>query len=425
MNPRLAAVNRRVATAGVAYAFAVTMVGTTMPTPLYPIYERRFDFSSLTVTLVYAAYGIGVLLALLLFGQLSDRHGRRRVLLPGLALSAVSSIVFLVAQGLVTLFAGRILSGLSAGVFTGTATAALLDLAPAEHRSRATLVATAVNTMGLGTGALLAGVLAELAPDPLRTPYAVQLGLLVPAACLVWLMPEPAAPEPDARARGPQLARLRVPAEVRGTFVRAAIAGFAAFATMGLFSAVAPAFLGKLLGLPNHALTGAVVFAVFAASTAGQLLLGLFPARAALPSGCAIMIAGMALIAAALADSSLALLLLGAVVAGFGTGVSFRAGLAMLGAETPPEHRGEVNSSYFAVAYLALSVPIIGVGFGTEALGLRGAGLVFTACVAVLALAVLLSLSVRGRSGGLSSSHPGQSPHKPRSAATADSTDNR
>jgi MFS family permease len=111
-----------VATAGVAYAFAGTMIGTTMPTPLYPIYEQRFDFSALTVTIVFAAYGLGVLAALVLFGQLSDQYGRRRVLLPGLVLSAVSSIVFLLAQGLPALFLGRVLSGLSAGVFTGTAT---------------------------------------------------------------------------------------------------------------------------------------------------------------------------------------------------------------------------------------------------------------------------------------------------------------
>jgi MFS family permease len=413
-----------VATVGVAYAFAVTMIGTTMPTPLYPIYEQRYGFSSLTVTIVYAVYGVGVLTALILFGQLSDQYGRRQMLLPGLALSAASSIVFLLAQALGVLFVGRFVSGLSAGIFTGTATAALLDLAGPEHRSRATLVATAVNTMGLGTGALLAGVLAELAPDPLRTSYAVALALLVPAAAFVWLMPEPADVERAGGRRKLRLAQLGVPAEVRPTFVRAATAAFAAFATMGLFSAVAPAFLGKLLGLPNHALTGAVVFAVFAASTAGQLSLRWFSPRSALPSGCLIMIAGMALIAGALADSSLTLLLLGAVVAGFGTGVSFRAGLAMVGAETPAEHRGEVNSSYFAVAYVALSVPIIGIGFATEALGLRTAGLAFTGCVAVLALGVLISLRSRGAAGAISSSRRGQSPGTPRNAATAGSTDN-
>ena len=132
------------------------------------------------------------------------------------------------------------------------------------------------------------------------------------------------------------------------------------------------------------------------------------------------MIVGIAVIAGALAHSSLPLLLIGAVVAGFGTGVSFRAGLAMVGAVTPPERRGEVNSSYFAVAYVALSVPIVGIGFATEAIGLRDAGLVFTGCVVVLALGVLASLRSRGV---VSSSRREQSPDKPRSAATAGSTD--
>src|SRR5689334_8281888 len=85
---------------GVAYAFAVTMLGTTLPTPLYPIYQRHMHFSALIVTVVFATYGIGVLAALLLLGPLSDRFGRKRILLPGLALSALSSIVFLFAQGL-------------------------------------------------------------------------------------------------------------------------------------------------------------------------------------------------------------------------------------------------------------------------------------------------------------------------------------
>ena len=111
--------NRRMATVGVAYAFLVTMIGTTMPTPLYPIYEERFGFAALTVTVVYAVYGLGVLATLLLVGPLSDRFGRRPLLLPGLGFAAASSVVFLLAQGLPALFVGRVLSGISAGLFTG------------------------------------------------------------------------------------------------------------------------------------------------------------------------------------------------------------------------------------------------------------------------------------------------------------------
>jgi MFS family permease len=406
--------SRRAALIGVAYAFGVTMIGTTLPTPLYPIYEQQFHFSDLVVTLVFAAYGFGVLATLILLGPMSDVYGRRRLLLPGLAVAAISSVVFLLAQGLPLLFVGRVLSGISAGIFTGTATAALLDLAPPEKRDRATLLATVVNIGGLGLGPLLAGALAEVASNPLRAPYAVHLGLLIPAIPAIALMPETVETAAKADAPPPRF-RFSVPAEVRGTFIRASAAAFAAFATLGLFSAVAPAFLGKVLGHHNHALIGSVAFLAFGASAIGQVSLGLFSPRRSLPIGCALMVAGMALIAAALADRSLALLLAGAAVAGFGNGLSFRAGLAGINEQAPPEERGAVNSTFFVVAYLAISVPVIGVGVLANAIGLRDAGLVFSACVAVIALGVLLSI--------VSSSRHARRPDTPRTAATEGSTD--
>jgi MFS family permease len=175
----------------VNYAYLVTMAGTTLPTPLYPIYERRFGFTGLIITVIFATYAIGVIAALLLVGQRSDEVGRRPMLLAGLAFAAASSVIFLVADALGPLLIARFLSGISAGIFTGTATAALVDFAPKHAPARGTLYATAVNNLGLGSGPLLAGLLAQFAPDPLRLSYAVHLGLLLPAAAAVLLMPEP------------------------------------------------------------------------------------------------------------------------------------------------------------------------------------------------------------------------------------------
>ena len=56
--------SRRTAFRIVAAAFAVTMLGTTLPTPLYPLYQRAMGFSMLTTTVVFAAYAVGVLAAL-------------------------------------------------------------------------------------------------------------------------------------------------------------------------------------------------------------------------------------------------------------------------------------------------------------------------------------------------------------------------
>jgi MFS family permease len=372
-----------------AYAFAVVMLGTTLPTPLYPIYERLWGFSPLVITVIFAVYAVGVIAALLCLGSLSDRIGRRPALLAGLALSAASAVAFLLAGGLGALLAGRALSGLSAGIFTGAGTATLADFGPPARPSLASGVATAANLGGLGCGTLLAGVLATVAAAPLRLPFWVDLALLAPAAAAVIAIPETMRP---SGAGGLRVQRLRVPPELRGIFTRAAAAGFASFAMSGLFSATAPTFLATLLHLPSPALAGAVVFVLFAFSAAGQLVLGRMPPRAGLPAGCAGIILGAGLTAAALALNSLAFLIAGAVVAGLGQGFSVGAGLAMLNAGTPAGRRGEVSSSYFVLLYLALSIPIVGMGLVTQLIGLRQAGLIFTAFVAVLGAACLISL---------------------------------
>jgi MFS family permease len=404
---------RRAGFAAAAFALAIAMLGTTLPTPLYGLYRQRFGFSELMITVIFATYAAGVIASLLLFGRLSDQIGRRRVLLPGLALSALSAACFLAANGLVLLLAGRILSGLSAGVFTGTATATLLDLAPAGRRSRATLVATMANMGALGTGPLLTGLLSQWARSPLRLTFWVDLALLVPAAIGIWAMPEPITSTSRPQLR-PQA--LRVPVEMRSTFTEAALAGFAGFAVLGLLTAVTPDFLGRELGVTSRAVVGLVVFAVFAASTAGQVVLEFVPERSAIPAGASALIAGMGSLALGLAASSVGLLVLGGVIAGFGQGLSFRAGLASVNESSPAAQRGAVASSFFVVMYIAISVPIIGEGVLAQGIGLRAAGLTFAGLVAALSATVLIRLAhthrptTRARAAGRPEAHAQPTP---------------
>src|SRR2546423_2419021 len=134
----------------VAALFAVTMLGTTLPTPLYVIYQGLWHFSSGVVALLFASYAGGVLAALLLAGRASDQVGRKPVLATALGLSALSTAAFIIASGLGWLFAGRILSGLSAGLMTGTATATLTELSGAASSRRAPLGAPAGDMGGPG-----------------------------------------------------------------------------------------------------------------------------------------------------------------------------------------------------------------------------------------------------------------------------------
>jgi MFS family permease len=373
----------------VAYAFLATMVGTTLPTPLYPLFEQRYSFGELMVTVIFAIYAFGVIAGLLIFGNLSDEIGRKPVLLLGVLLSALSAVLFVFADSLAPIYAARVISGLSAGIFTGTATATLVDLAPGDRRRLASLVAVVVNLGGLGLGTLLAGLLADYCTSPLRLPFIVDLGLLAPALLGVLLTPETVQRQ-RFRLR---LQRLSVPEEVRGVFIRGATAGFGSFAVAGLFSSVAPSFLGQVLGRTSHALAGLIVFILFAGSIVGQLVVTRLSDRRALVSGCLLMVAGTGLVALALGIESLATLIAGATVVGLGQGFVIGAGLAAINQRAPVERRGETASSFFVVMYVGLSLPVIGVGVAANSFGLRAAGIAFSAAVAVLLLTVLASLA--------------------------------
>ncbi|MFD8970226.1 MFS transporter [Streptomyces sp. NPDC059568] len=384
---------RRLACPAAAVVFAIGMAGTTLPTPLYGLYREQLGFSELMVTVVFAVYAIGVITTLLLAGNYSDEAGRRPVLLIALGLSAASALCFLFEGGLPLLFTGRLLSGFAAGLFSGTATATVLELAAPGHEARAAFVATAAGMAGLGCGPLLSGLLAQYAPWPLRLPFLVNLALVAVACVLTWFLPETVGHPvrwPRLRPQG-----LTVPPEVRGVFVPSALAAFVGFALLGVFLAVAPAFLSQTLGERNLAVSGAVVFSVFLASTAGQALLGRIGVDRALPGGCLFLVLGLLLVGASLAAESLPLLVLGALCGGLGQGLAFRAGMAAVSGAAPPEHRGGTISAYFVVAYLGISVPVVAVGALALWLGLKNAGLVFTACVVVLSAAVGLHLQRR------------------------------
>jgi MFS family permease len=373
----------------VAYAFLVTMIGTTLPTPLYPLFESRYSFGELMVTVIFAVYAFGVIAGLLAFGNLSDEVGRKPVLLAGLGFSAASALFFVFAGSLAPIYAGRVASGISAGIFTGTATAMLVDLAPGGRRRLASFVAVIVNLGGLGLGTLLAGLLADYCTSPLRLPFIVHLGLLVPAVLGLLVSPETV----QRRTFRFRLQRLSVPSEVRGVFVRGAAAGFGSFAVAGVFSSVAPVFLGQILGRTSHALAGAIVFILFSASSLGQLAVSRLSDRRALVIGCGLLAGGVGLLALALGIESLAALIAAAFVVGLGQGLVIGAGLAAINQRAPVERRGETASSFFVVMYVGLSLPVIGVGIAAQALSLRTAGIAFSAAVAALVLAVLASLA--------------------------------
>src|SRR6266568_4494788 len=117
------------------YVFAVTMAFSTIPAPLYVLYQARDHFGALLVTVIFAAYAVGVMASLFLAGHISDWLGRRRMIATALGVNMLSGIVFLAWPAVPGLIAGRVISGISIGMLTATTTAYLSEL-HAAARSR-------------------------------------------------------------------------------------------------------------------------------------------------------------------------------------------------------------------------------------------------------------------------------------------------
>ena len=125
-----ATLTQRESYALVAAVIALSLIASGTPSPLYETYRVLWGFSPAVLTLVYATYAFGVLAALLLAGSVSDRVGRRPVLLVSLGVLMGTTLIFMAAQSVAWLFVARGIQGVATGLALGAASAALLDLHP-------------------------------------------------------------------------------------------------------------------------------------------------------------------------------------------------------------------------------------------------------------------------------------------------------
>lgn len=387
-----------------AFAFFVVITGGGLPTPLYVIYQKEWGFSSGILTVIFAVYAAGLLLMLLLFGRLSDRLGRRPVLLLSLVVALASTIVFLRASSVVWLIGARILSGMSVGLCANTASAALTDFEPSGNRSRAALAVAVITSVGVGAGPFYAGVVAQYAPDPLTLSFWVLLGLLVAGFGAVFAIrrgsPISSAPT------GPMRRIIRVPSSIRPVFALAALGAVIGFALAGIFSGVSPSFLSKDLGITNHAVSGATVFLMFGCAAVAPFLVRRLPLGLMLRAGAACVPVGLAAIAAAVWTGLAIPFFIGTVICGAGFGVCLRGGIGLLNRVAPPEERANVFSAFYVAAYLGLSVPVVGLGVTADLIGLPRAAVILAIVISLLAVPVLLARSGRGARSNTGADRP-------------------
>ncbi|MFF0386780.1 MFS transporter [Streptomyces sp. NPDC004286] len=373
-----------------AWPVTAVFVLSNAATPLYVLWQRDIGFSKGTLTVVFAFYIIGLIGSLLVSGVVSDRLGRKPVLLPALALALAACLIFATATSVAALIVARLFTGIAVGAVVSAGMAAVTDVAGPERKRIAALLASCAMVFGAGLGPLLAGVLSEAAPAPTVTVFVVEAILLASAVLVVLRMP---VRRPQASANG---AWIRVPGVPHGSG-RQLVLGIAVFApgitATSFVLSLGPSLLSGLLDTTSRIVAGAMAFVMFLAATGVQFAVQRLKRRTILTAGAASTTLSMVTLIAAVHTSSVTVLITSALLAGAGQGMGQLGGLSLLNSGIPPRRLAEANAALNVGGYIPAGILPVSAGYLSDAVGLTDGATVFG--VALLALAVIGGITVR------------------------------
>ena len=361
-----------------ASVLVVVMAASSAPSPLYPLYQDLWGFPPVVLTVIFAAYVVSLLAALLTVGALSDHLGRRPVLLVALALEIAAMAVFVLADGEATLVVARLVQGVA------------IELEPEGRRGLGTVITGAGPVLGLAGGAVASSLIVAAAPQMIDLIFLVLLGLLVLQLVGTALGPETVERAPGALAS--LRPRVSFPPQVRRSAVWVLPATAACWSLGGLIISLGPNLVRSLTGADSVVLTGLVVAALTGTGGIAILLFGATAPERVLAVGMSVLVVGMAATIAALVVGSVGLYFAATVVAGVGFGAGFLGVLRTLLPQAAPHERAGLLSAIYVVSYLSHSIPAVAAGAVAGEVGLVPTAIGYAGMVLLLAVVVLLGL---------------------------------
>jgi len=362
-----------------------------LPTPLYHLYQASWHFSASTLTAIFSVYALALLVALLLGSRLSDHLGRRTVIVAAIGLEIIAMAAFALASDSNGLILARALQGFATGLATAAVGAALIDADPI-HGSTVNSISPMV---GLALGALGSTALAELLPAPLVTGYVVIALLLVACFWLTWTAPDTATRRPGALAS--LLPRLSVPTGARDALLAVTPLNIALWMLGGFYLSLMPTLVANALHMTSLWLGGCLVALL---TFSGALAVWTGAKREALEVlivGALLLAAGTAGIRWSASHGNAAGLMIGSVLAGLGFGGAFLGAIRTVLPLAQSHERSHLMGVFYIESYLSFSAPTIALGFLVQHIGLLRAVDYYTAIIVALVAVAIVWVLIKRR----------------------------
>lgn len=360
----------------------IDLVGFGMVLPILPLYAKRFHATSLQAALLVAAFSAASLVSSPLWGRVSDRVGRKPVLVVSLVGTAAGSVLTGLAGGLFLLFVGRLIDGAS-GASVAVARAAAADLAPPGERTRLFGYLGAAFGVGFVLGPALGGIATVAGP---RTPFLLA-GAIATVNTVVAVVRLPRLRRhPSGRPAGGRFRPERPTVALIGAAFSAMVAFSAFEATFALFGQHR---LGLGLGSAAGVFAGVGVILVVVQGGVVRRVVARLGERTTLCAGLGLDAAGLALlgVARSWAPAAPALLMLT-----FGEGLVQTTLSSLVAGLARADQRGQALGWQHAAGALAR---VAGPAIGGALLGTTGSGLPYLTGAALSVVAgVAVALAI-------------------------------
>lgn len=329
------------------------------PAALYGLYAEKWAFEELTTTIVFSVYAAAALIAVLVTGAISDRFGRKPVLITATLLILAGLGFFIAAQGVGWLLMARTLHGFGVGATVVVGTAALLDLRPDDGARTGRNTSITFN-FGITVAVLATGWIADHGPHPLVTPFVALTAIFVLLLIAIALIPEPHTTD---RATTLNIARPRVPASIRPQFRFSSLGAMASWSVLGVFLSLYPAIASRAVDADGVMFGAAVVAVSAAAASVSQIIAGTWDAKRTAIAGDFGTAVFLLLAVPAVASGNGWAIAADSALLGAFFGLAFGSSLRHLAENIPADHRGEVMSAFYVLAYAAMALPTIFAGW--------------------------------------------------------------
>lgn len=370
----------------------VGVMGTALASPLYPLYQAHWGLQPSHITGIYVAYMFGALASLLFLGRLSDRFGFLPVLRYGLMLVTAGVLLSALAWSVASFVASRVAIGIASGMITTSASLGLTQLNRSGNVMRASAMTSFAMALGFGLGPLVGGLVAQWVPWPLVTAYVPNLALgalAIYALHQVQVAPPALAAAPAPFALHDWLPRITLPLPVlRRPFLIACLGAFSTFGIFGLYASLAPSFMGQMLPWHGPAVSGVSIAMILFLSAGFQWLARPVHTKTCAIWGLGLLAGGNLLLIATTYTNGPALFALSVFTTAAGHGLMNLAGIAIVNKVARPDNRAGLLSTYLVIGYLGTIVPILGVGWLSDYLGLSVAIVVFCVLMAAFTSAL-------------------------------------